>query len=259
MILMFDTKVAKICGANSAVILQNLYYWVKKNEANEKHFHDGFYWTYNSMKAFEELFDYMSKNQIRTAIDKLVDIGLVIKGNYNNDPFDKTAWYALTDKAFNLLEPGDSICEKSHTRERNESPRCEENHTCINNNIYIHSDPDNKQTDINTDNNILCPEPDEPAAEPEPPVITLPLNTGEEYPVMAMDVREYKDLYPAVDVEQALRSMRGWLLANPRKRKTARGIRRFISSWLDREQNRGGNMRAPVRTARSDLEAWANG
>ena len=82
---------------------------------------------------------------------------------------------------------------------------------------------------------------------------------GEEYPVMAMDVREYKDLYPAVDVEQALRSMRGWLLANPRKRKTARGIRRFISSWLDREQNRGGNMRAPVRSARSDLEAWANG
>lgn len=255
MILMFDTKVAKICGANSAVILQNLYYWVKKNEANEKHFHDGFYWTYNSMKAFEELFDYMSKNQIRTAIDKLVDIGLVIKGNYNNDPFDKTAWYALTDKAFNLLEPGDSICEKSHTRERNEPPRCEENHTCINNNIYIHSDPDNKQTDINTDNNILCPEPDEPAAEPEPPVITLPLNTGEEYPITKSEVAEYEELYPAVDVMQQLRNMRGWLLKNRKRRKTKSGINRFVNSWLCREQDRGGTK----PTQRSELEAWANG
>ena len=120
-------------------------------------------------------------------------------------------------------------------------------------------------TYISTDKSIIenptdsCTEPEEPAAEPEPPFITLPLNTGEEHPVTTGDVKEYKELYPAVDVEQALRSMRGWLLANPRKRKTARGIRRFISSWLDREQNRGGNMRAPVRAAQSDLEAWANG
>lgn len=259
MMFMFDSKVASICGANSAVILQNLYFWVKKNAANERHFHDGKYWTYNSVGAFEEIFDYMTKKQIRGALDKLVETGLIIKGNYNKDPFDRTAWYALTDKAFDILEPEHSSSPERKMCEPDKADMRAEKGQCINNNIYIHSDPDNKQTDINTDNNPLCSEPDEPAAEPEPPVITLPLNTGEEYPVMAMDVREYKDLYPAVDVEQALRSMRGWLLANPRKRKTARGIRRFISSWLDREQNRGGNMRAPVRSARSDLEAWANG
>jgi len=41
-----------------------------------------------------------------------------------------------------------------------------------------------------------------------------------------------------VDVEQALRNMRGWLLNNPKNRKTASGIRRFVNSWLSREQDR---------------------
>ena len=106
MTLMFDSNIAKICGPNCAVLLQNIYFWVEKNKANEKHFHDGHYWTYNSMKAFEELFDYMSKNQIRTELDKLADLGLIIKGNYNKDPFDKTAWYLKE-----VLR-----CAKKHTR-----------------------------------------------------------------------------------------------------------------------------------------------
>ena len=34
--------------------------------------------------------------------------------------------------------------------------------------------------------------------------------------------------------------MRGWLNANPKKRKTKAGILRFVNSWLSREQDRGG-------------------
>lgn len=72
------------------------------------------------------------------------------------------------------------------------------------------------------------------------PVITLPLNDGSEWPVGADLARQWRELYPAVDVEQALRSMRGWLLANRTRRKTARGIERFAVAWLAREQDRGG-------------------
>lgn len=72
------------------------------------------------------------------------------------------------------------------------------------------------------------------------PVITLPLNDGSEWPVGADLARQWRELYPAVDVEQALRSMRGWLLANRTRRKTARGIERFATAWLAREQDRGG-------------------
>ena len=51
-------------------------------------------------------------------------------------------------------------------------------------------------------------------------------------------VKELKELYPAVDVEQALRNMRGWLDSNPRNKKTPRGIKRFITSWISREQDK---------------------
>lgn len=73
-----------------------------------------------------------------------------------------------------------------------------------------------------------------------PAVIALPTNTGDEFPVTAGHVAEWTGLYPAVDVMQELRKMRGWLLSNPKKRKTAGGMLRFVNSWLAKEQNRGG-------------------
>ena len=73
-----------------------------------------------------------------------------------------------------------------------------------------------------------------------PAVIALPTNTGDGFPVTAEHVSEWAGLYPAVDVMQELRKMRGWLLSNPKKRKTAGGMLRFVNNWLAKEQNRGG-------------------
>lgn len=79
----------------------------------------------------------------------------------------------------------------------------------------------------------------EPGADSAPPVITLPLNDGSEFAVSQVQCTEWQGLYPAVDVLQQLRNMRGWLLSNPDRRKTKRGIKRFITGWLSREQDRG--------------------
>ena len=79
----------------------------------------------------------------------------------------------------------------------------------------------------------------EKAAGPSPEVfIQLPLNTGEMFDVTMDYVAEKKALYPAVDVEQELRKMRGWLDDNPVNRKTSRGIKRFINGWITRAQDR---------------------
>lgn len=81
-----------------------------------------------------------------------------------------------------------------------------------------------------------------PAQLPNEPVaILLPLNTGEGYPVTCAFADQMRSLYPAVDVAQELRAMCGWLIGNPAKRKTKRGIVRFITSWLARCQDRGGS------------------
>jgi hypothetical protein len=70
-----------------------------------------------------------------------------------------------------------------------------------------------------------------------PPAAVLPLVGGTDFEISVEMVAELSGLYPAVDVAQQLRSMRGWLLANPKNRKTKAGIMRFVNSWLSREQN----------------------
>lgn len=72
----------------------------------------------------------------------------------------------------------------------------------------------------------------------EPVLIFLPLNDKSEYPIFQTDADAWKELYPSVDIQQQLRNMRGWLDANPTRRKTKQGIKRFINAWLSKEQNR---------------------
>lgn len=70
------------------------------------------------------------------------------------------------------------------------------------------------------------------------------LNDGTDWQPEDEDVLKWQQLYPAVDVFQELRAMEGWLDANPTKRKTPRGIKRFVNSWLARAQDRGGSPQA---------------
>ena len=99
----FDIEIAQIYGVNAAIILQNLGHWIKRNEANDVNFFDGYYWTFNSRRAYRELFPYMSERQIDTAFRQLIDDGLVITGNYNAQKYDRTLWYALTQKGKCIL------------------------------------------------------------------------------------------------------------------------------------------------------------
>ena len=97
---------------------------------------------------------------------------------------------------------------------------------------------------VSASSSLSCSELVETTSEPA--LITLPLNDGSEWPVTTEMVTEWASLYPAVDVMQELRNMRGWLLSKPKNRKTPRGIRSFITTWLSKEQDRG-----PKPTARS--------
>lgn len=102
----FDIDIATEYGVNAAVILNNIAFWIKQNEANETNFYDGNYWTFNSRRAYLELFPYMSKRQIDTAFQKLIDSGLIITGNYNKLAYDRTLWYALSKKGKCILHFG---------------------------------------------------------------------------------------------------------------------------------------------------------
>lgn len=134
----FDEDVAREVGVNAAVIYQNIVFWVRKNEANEVHFHDGRYWTYNSSTAFSRIFSFLSRDAIKRALKKLKEAGYIETGEFNENPYDRTKWYTV-------------CCRKPATR------RCE-NAPCTLGEIahsYI-------STDINADvNDIYSPESSE--------------------------------------------------------------------------------------------------
>lgn len=93
--------------------------------------------------------------------------------------------------------------------------------------------------DKSIDRDTYCTEPENSASVPAA-VIELILNDKSAYPITQIDIDEWHSLYPAVDVMQELRKMKGWLDSNPTKRKTSRGIKRFVNSWLAKEQDKGG-------------------
>lgn len=93
--------------------------------------------------------------------------------------------------------------------------------------------------DKSIDRDTYCTEPENSASVPAA-VIELILNDKSAYPITQIDIDEWQELYPAVDILQELRKMKGWLDSNPTKRKTSRGIKRFVTSWLAREQDKGG-------------------
>lgn len=77
----------------------------------------------------------------------------------------------------------------------------------------------------------------------EADVAAVILNDGTEWRPDQALFAEYVRLYPNVDVKQQFNEMRGWCLSNPAKRKTPRGIKRFVNGWLSREQDCGGTRR----------------
>lgn len=130
----FNTKHAEEYGLTEAILLWNFRHWLEHNKANGTNFHEGNYWTYNSVSAFKELYPYISQSKIRRALEHLENEGLIITGNFNKVKFDRTTWYAFTEKGWSLF--GESIYQSDDThllnmtngKDQNDKPIPDSNH-----------------------------------------------------------------------------------------------------------------------------------
>lgn len=71
------------------------------------------------------------------------------------------------------------------------------------------------------------------------------------------DRGRWKSAYPACDLDRQLAAMNEWLLANPEKAHKTRW-RRFITNWLSRSQDRGGDMGASVKPVSQQVRKQAD-
>lgn len=119
----FDGDFAKEHGVNEAIMYQYFSYWIAKNRANDKHFYDGYTWTYNSQKALTELFPFWNRAKIQRIISSLENQGLLIKGNYNQLAYDRTTWYALPKFEQSVVQNQTVNCsDLNNERFKNEQP-----------------------------------------------------------------------------------------------------------------------------------------
>ena len=119
----FDGDFAKEHGVNEAIMYQYFSYWIAKNKANDKHFYDGYTWTYNSQKALTELFPFWNRAKIQRIISSLENQGLLIKGNYNQLAYDRTTWYALPKFEQSVVQNQTVNCsDLNNERFKNEQP-----------------------------------------------------------------------------------------------------------------------------------------
>lgn len=93
------TKVAKYYGVNASLLFYHIAYWVDQNRKEGKNMHCGKYWMYTTVQGLAETtFDYLTPNQIRYALDKLRESGLIMTGNFNKTTYDRTLWYTLSEE-----------------------------------------------------------------------------------------------------------------------------------------------------------------
>lgn len=171
----------------------------------------------------------VTRKSVEEAINKLVSVGLLFQYEVDGRPYLVfPTWekhQRIRNKHRKYPEPPDEMCLTATC--------CQMSASCM-----PESNP-NPNTNPNPKN--VCAE-----QSSTPPVIELPLNDGTMYPISQEQCQEWAGLYPAVDVIQQLRQMRGWLDANPTRRKTKGGIKRFVTNWLAKEQNKGGSTSSDV-------------
>lgn len=106
----FNTDMAEIYGIEEAILFKHIAFWVEKNRANKsaEHMHEGFYFTRCSIKAFGELFPYMSEKTIRRALKNLCEEGVLFSEHIEN-PYnrtDRSLSYSLTLLGYSYLGYG---------------------------------------------------------------------------------------------------------------------------------------------------------
>jgi hypothetical protein len=179
----------------------------------------------------------VTDKDINAALGKLSEVGLVKVYEVDGRPYLQLVTWSEHQRIRNQKSKYPECTQDSKlllTFDSNGQQTKTSDNKCVRNPIQSESKSESES------NTTICSEPQVAAEQVEPPVITLTLNTGEEYPITQKDVDEWMELYPAVDVMQELRAMKGWCKENKAKRKTSRGIGRFINSWLARTQNSGG-------------------
>ena len=99
----FNVEVATKYGIPHALVLGHIDFMVQKARTNGEKRIEGKYWMRKSVGEFAEMYPYLTKNQVRRAIEKLRNDGLIVSRRFKSNECTKTLWYTVTKEGRKLL------------------------------------------------------------------------------------------------------------------------------------------------------------
>lgn len=110
----FNTTLATKYGIDEAIIIEQIYWWVHKNECEEIEdmIHEGRVWCRSTAKGFAKYIPYMKPDKIWRILRKLEGTVLMV-GNFNKKALNQTLWYTFTDEFKKELKALDCDFEKN--------------------------------------------------------------------------------------------------------------------------------------------------
>ena len=102
MFFQFDSELARLYGVDEAIFIHNLYFWLRHNEATGTNIieYNGEkkVWSYHSMNAYQKVFPFWNRRQIRRIVESCRAQGLLITAALERDQHKQTLWYTLDEK-----------------------------------------------------------------------------------------------------------------------------------------------------------------
>ena len=118
----FNTDYALKYGIEESIVINNLQFWIIKNKANKKHLIENRTWTYNTYKAFSEIFPYWNEHKMKRILDSLVIQKVILRENYNKSGYDRTCLYAFVDEKCFLDNCNNHIAELQNGSNKTATP-----------------------------------------------------------------------------------------------------------------------------------------
>jgi len=86
---------ASVIGLNESIILQQIHYWIRHNEAARRNLREGYIWTYNRYADWQAQFPFWGRSTIIRAVKELERRNILIAGKFNKLSIDNTKWYRI--------------------------------------------------------------------------------------------------------------------------------------------------------------------
>lgn len=92
---------AREIGLSESILFLQIEFWTRTSTTEE---HESYQWTYQSVRDIQRRFPFWGVATIQRTIEHLVKLELILVGNFNQRPADKTRWFALNFDGIRKLQ-----------------------------------------------------------------------------------------------------------------------------------------------------------